>query len=248
MPGAKIIGFPRDAGTDAAALYAQDAGVDAVGLDWMIAPEPSANACCRRDARCKAISIRWRWSPAAPALDRAVDDVLAAFAHRPHIFNLGHGIVPETPIAHVEQMLRRVSSDFRADQREARRALAKTLMLYLWLKALHVVAVIAWMAGMLYLPRLFVYHADAPAGSDKSETFKVMERRLLRFIINPAMVVTWVVGLWLAYEGGFYKSGWFHAKFACVHRPLGPPRLLLGRGRGPSRKTATPSRRGTGGS
>jgi putative membrane protein len=89
-------------------------------------------------------------------------------------------------------------------------------MLFLWLKALHVIAVISWMAGMLYLPRLFVYHADTVVGSDKSETFKVMERRLLRFIINPAMAVTWIVGLWLAYDGGFYKSGWFHAKFACV--------------------------------
>jgi putative membrane protein len=89
-------------------------------------------------------------------------------------------------------------------------------MLFLWLKALHVIAVISWMAGMLYLPRLFVYHADTAVGSDKSETFKVMERRLLRFIINPAMAVTWIVGLWLAYDGGFYRSGWFHAKFACV--------------------------------
>src|SRR5687768_16638662 len=64
--------------------------------------------------------------------------------------------------------------------------------LYLWLKAFHVVAVIAWMAGMLYLPRLFVYHCEAEAGSKQSEIFKVMERRLLRAIINPAMVVSWV--------------------------------------------------------
>src|SRR5262245_29342690 len=71
---------------------------------------------------------------------------------------------------------------------------------YPWVKALHIIAVIAWMAGMLYLPRLFVYHADAAPGSDKSETFKVMERRLLRAIINPAMVVTWAAGLWLAWK------------------------------------------------
>jgi putative membrane protein len=89
-------------------------------------------------------------------------------------------------------------------------------MLYLWLKALHVIAVIAWMAGMLYLPRLFVYHCDAEIGSRQSETFKVMERRLLRAIINPAMVATWVLGLWLAHEGGFLKAGWLHAKFALV--------------------------------
>ena len=72
--------------------------------------------------------------------------------------------------------------------------------LYLWLKAFHVIAVIAWMAGMLYLPRLFVYHCEAEAGSKQSETFKVMERRLLRAIINPAMIATWVLGLWLAFE------------------------------------------------
>lgn len=87
---------------------------------------------------------------------------------------------------------------------------------YDWLKALHVIAVISWMAGMLYLPRLFIYHCDAEKGSQQSETFKVMEQRLLRVIINPAMIVTWVVGLWLAWQSGFWKSGWFHAKFLAV--------------------------------
>ena len=70
--------------------------------------------------------------------------------------------------------------------------------LYLWAKAVHVIAVIAWMSGMLYLPRLFVYHADSPVGSQQSETFKVMERRLLRAIINRAMMVTWALALSLA--------------------------------------------------
>jgi putative membrane protein len=88
--------------------------------------------------------------------------------------------------------------------------------MYLWLKAFHVIAVIAWMAGMLYLPRLFVYHCEAEAGSKQSETFKVMERRLLRAIINPAMIVSWVLGLWLAWEGGFLKSGWLLGKLALV--------------------------------
>ena len=83
--------------------------------------------------------------------------------------------------------------------------------IYLWLKALHVIAVISWMAGMLYLPRLFVYHCDAESGSKQSETFKVMERRLLTIIISPAMVVTWATGLWLAWDGG-----WFQAKFLLV--------------------------------
>lgn len=88
--------------------------------------------------------------------------------------------------------------------------------LYDWIKAAHVIAVIAWMAGMLYLPRLFVYHAEAESGSEKSETFKVMERRLLRAIINPAMVATWVLGLWLAWRGFGFSGGWLHAKIAAV--------------------------------
>jgi putative membrane protein len=88
--------------------------------------------------------------------------------------------------------------------------------LYLWVKAFHVIAVIAWMAGMLYLPRLFVYHCEAEPGSKQSETFKVMERRLLRAIINPAMVATWVLGLWLMWAGGFLSSGWMHAKLLLV--------------------------------
>jgi protoporphyrinogen IX oxidase len=88
--------------------------------------------------------------------------------------------------------------------------------LYPWLKAVHVIAVIAWMAGMLYLPRLFVYHCDAEPGSKQSETFKVMEWRLLTVIINPAMVTTWVVGLWLAWDGQLYVTGWLQAKFVLV--------------------------------
>jgi protoporphyrinogen IX oxidase len=87
---------------------------------------------------------------------------------------------------------------------------------YPWIKALHVIAVISWMAGMLYLPRLFVYHADAERGSVQSETFKVMERRLLRAIINPAMTVTWAAGLWLGWYGFAFQAGWLHAKLALV--------------------------------
>jgi putative membrane protein len=87
---------------------------------------------------------------------------------------------------------------------------------YLWMKALHVLAIISWMAGMLYLPRLFVYHSGVAVGSEASETFKVMERKLLRYITNPAMVVAWVAGLWLAYYGNWYRDGWFHGKLAGV--------------------------------
>jgi putative membrane protein len=88
--------------------------------------------------------------------------------------------------------------------------------LYNWLKAAHIVAVMSWMAGMLYLPRLFVYHTAAEVGSVQSETFKVMERRLLRGIINPAMVASWVFGVWLAWAGSWFSAGWLSAKLVFV--------------------------------
>ncbi len=88
--------------------------------------------------------------------------------------------------------------------------------MYNWLKAFHVIAVIAWMAGMFYLPRLFVYHCAAPARSKLSETFKVMERRLLKIIINPAMLASWILGLWLAFSAGWFSSGWLWAKLLLV--------------------------------
>lgn len=87
---------------------------------------------------------------------------------------------------------------------------------YLWIKAFHIIAVIAWMAGMLYLPRLFVYHSMEKNGSAASETFKIMERRLLRFIINPAMILTWVLGLWLAWKVFAFQGGWLHGKILLV--------------------------------
>jgi len=87
---------------------------------------------------------------------------------------------------------------------------------YLLAKTLHIIAVITWMAGLFYLPRLFVYHAKAEVGSDLSETFKVMERRLLRAIMNPAMILTFVFGFWVASESQAWADGWFHAKLVCV--------------------------------
>lgn len=86
----------------------------------------------------------------------------------------------------------------------------------LWMKAIHVIAIISWMAGMLYLPRLFVYHCRAQIGSVQSETFKIMERRLLRAIINPAMIVAWITGLWMAWELYQFHGGWLHLKLAAV--------------------------------
>jgi putative membrane protein len=88
--------------------------------------------------------------------------------------------------------------------------------MYEWIKALHIIAVISWMAGMLYLPRLFVYHCEAEIGSKQSETFKVMEQRLLKAIINPAMIVTWLAGLYLAWSRDWFASGWLQGKLALV--------------------------------
>jgi putative membrane protein len=88
--------------------------------------------------------------------------------------------------------------------------------MYEWVKAFHIIAVIAWMAGMLYLPRLFVYHCEAEPGSRQSETFKVMERRLLKAIITPAMIATWLLGLWLAWQGHWFAAPWLHLKLALV--------------------------------
>ena len=87
---------------------------------------------------------------------------------------------------------------------------------YPWLKAAHVIAVIAWMAGMLYLPRLFVYHCESEPGSRQSETFKVMERRLLKAIINPAMILVWILGLTLGFAQHWFASGWLPAKIVLV--------------------------------
>ncbi len=89
---------------------------------------------------------------------------------------------------------------------------------YFWIKALHVIAIIAWMAGLLYLPRLYVYHANAEVGSELSETLKIMERRLLRAIMNPSMIVALLAGLWLIYDQspGIFEDGWLHVKLAAI--------------------------------
>ncbi len=83
--------------------------------------------------------------------------------------------------------------------------------------ALHLIAMVAWMAGMLYLPRLFVYHAGATQGSELSETLKLMERRLLKFIINPAMIATFIFGIALVWLQPVYlQTGWFPVKVGLV--------------------------------
>ena len=88
---------------------------------------------------------------------------------------------------------------------------------YLWWQALHIISVIAWMAGLFYLPRLYVYHAQVLSGSDASETFKVMERKLLRIIMNPAMIASWLFGLvMLVAQPGLLQQGWMHGKLLLV--------------------------------
>ena len=90
-------------------------------------------------------------------------------------------------------------------------------MLLAYLKAFHIIAVISWMAGLLYLPRLFVYHAESAKGSPQSETFKIMERRLLKYITTPAMIVSWALGLYLAFSViDWSADGWFHLKLVLV--------------------------------
>ncbi|MGY3645553.1 putative membrane protein [Bradyrhizobium sp. LM4.3] len=98
---------------------------------------------------------------------------------------------------------------------------------YLWIKALHVIAVISWMAGMLYLPRLFVYHCEAEVGSKQSETFKIMERRLFKAIINPAMIVTWLAGLYLAWAGHWFTFGVAARKTGAGPGDVRGPRLFF---------------------
>ena len=88
---------------------------------------------------------------------------------------------------------------------------------YLWIKALHLIAVMSWMAGLLYLPRLFVYHAMVEAGSVRAQTFKLMERRLLKVIMNPAMILSWALGLWLLHQNPeLLIMPWMWIKFTCV--------------------------------
>src|SRR5580704_7649480 len=99
----------------------------------------------------------------------------------------------------------------------------------LWIKALHIISVIAWMAGLFYLPRLFVYHVDAPKGSPQSETFKVMERRLLKAIINPSMIAVWITGPLLAYGEEAWREPWLQAKLLFVLILSGVHGYLVGR-------------------
>ncbi len=106
---------------------------------------------------------------------------------------------------------------------------------FLWIKVLHILAVISWMAGLLYLPRLFVYHVDQTPGSQSSDMLKVMEYRLFRYIMRPAMIVAWLSGAWLAYSSGFWTDKWFWVKVLFVlamtgfHEAMGGEMAALSR-------------------
>jgi len=102
---------------------------------------------------------------------------------------------------------------------------------YLWLKALHIIAVITWMAGLLYLPRLYVYHCEVAPVSSESERFKLMEGRLLRIIMVPSILVVWLAGLVLAFAGGHFSEPWLHAKLLLVVVLSGIHGFLSGRAR-----------------
>jgi len=89
-------------------------------------------------------------------------------------------------------------------------------MIYFWLKAAHIIFVIFWMAGLFMLPRYFIYHQECPADSPQNAVWIDRERKLLKIILTPSLVVVWIVGLLLAWHTGAFSQGWFHAKFALV--------------------------------
>ena len=191
IPEAKIIGFPRGAGTKLT-QYLAAVPVDAVGLDWMI------ELGFARDRIQQQRPVQGNLDPLAllaggAALDRAIDVVSGSLRATGRLFSI-------SAMACCRKRRLRMWSGWSracaASPVETRRSATRSARrrMYQWIKAFHIIAVIAWMAGMLYLPRLFVYHCAAEKGSVQSETFKVMERRLLRAIINPAMIATWLLG------------------------------------------------------
>ena len=206
----------------------QKTGATGLGLDWTV-PLSQASA-CRPQARCRATSTRSAWSPAARRSPRAWTPSWMRLGDGPLIFNLGHGITPDTPIDHVEAMVAQVqescamSAPTTAGSGRGRLAMKRAAVGHRDLRGADGVAVLARARKSLPLGQgdscdrrdlLDGRHALSAAavrlsrrsavGSPQSETFKVMERRLLRAIINPAMIVTWVFGLWLAWDGfGFH--------------------------------------------
>ena len=172
-PETPIIGFPKGAGAKLAA-YARETGVDALGLDETIDPDWAVRELPEK------LPLQGNLDPLAllaggAALEKAVGRILSSFHGRPHIFNLGHGIIKETPIAHVEQLLELVRNAGAELIHEIGWVLT---VLYAWLKAGHVIFVIFWVAGLFMLPRYYVYHQESAPGSDEEKRWIERETKL----------------------------------------------------------------------
>ena len=212
VPNARVIGFPRGAG-HLLGDYVDRVPVNAVSVDWM------ADRKFVRERVQSRVAVQGNLDPLAllaggDALDRAIDAILNDFRRRP---------------VHLQSRARHSAADAdracRADAETRAGQLGLDGRWYPWVKAFHVIAVISWMAGMLYLPRLFVYHCEAEVGSKQSETFKVMERRLLKVIINPAMILTWVLGLMAGLAWQLAHGRLDAGQIRAGDRPVGPARL-----------------------
>ena len=200
-PETPVIAFVRGAGTHIAEL-AETLGADGYGLDTAVEP-----LWARQDVgpgtACRAISIRW---PCSPAGRRSIARLRRCCG--------GLKIIRTSSTSAMASCSKRRSSMWSACLSSCA-ANERGLTMYLWIKALHVIMIISWMAGLLYLPRLFVYHAGVKAGP-QAETFKTMERRLLAIIMRPAAAIAWITGLTLAVQGAHFHEGWLHAKLLLV--------------------------------
>ena len=192
-------------------------GVDAIGLDETVDPAWAARELPQ------SLPVQGNLDPLAllaggEPMRGGGRRILDAFAGRPHIFNLGHGILQDTPIAHVEQLIALGEGGQVSDL---------TGLLgpaYLWVKAAHVTFVIFWLAGLFLLPRFYVYHHGTPVGSPEDRAWIERESRVRSIILTPAMIVVWVLGLMLAFNVDAWGQRWFHAKLLLRHRCSAPTR------------------------
>ena len=213
-----VIGFPRGAHSPLAA-YAEQTQCDVLALDTNV------DRCLVSAACGQNVVLQGNLDPqilvaGGAELDAAVDAILEDFANRRFIFNLGHGILPETPPEHVTQLVARVKGK-----------LDGFCVANLdWIEAFHIISVMFWMAGMYYLPRLFVYHAEAMEGGQEYGVFEKMEANLLRIIMNPAMIAAWTFGLLLSRgricvgAGVWLWTNWHSYFLIGLSRVFGPER------------------------
>ena len=214
-PDVPVIGFPKGAG-GRLADYAREVGADAIGLDetvdpvWADAVLPAGAAGAGQSRSARAARRRRRRST------QGVARIRQAFADRPHVFNLGHGIGQFTPIAHVERLLELVRT---------RGMIGWLGDAYPWVKAAHLIFVIFWMAGLFMLPRYLVYHQEALGNSAEEARWVEREGKLRHIILTPAMIAVWVLGLSLALNDGIADGapglGWLHTKIAAGRAAVG---------------------------